>query len=83
MYIMCIHISHLYSLCDVHWGYILPPDKLQALNDQFEAMQTKKENLEANIDLCTKKLDRAEKLIGGLGGEKDRWSQAAKELGER
>ena len=46
-------------------------------------MQTKKENLEANIDLCTKKLDRAEKLIGGLGGEKDRWSQAAKELGER
>lgn len=59
------------------------PDKLQVLNDQFQAMQTKKENLEANIDLCTKKLDRAEKLIGGLGGEKDRWSQAAKELGER
>ncbi|CAI8026112.1 Dynein heavy chain 3, axonemal [Geodia barretti] len=58
-------------------------DKLQALNDQFQTMQTKKENLEANIDLCTKKLDRAEKLIGGLGGEKDRWSQAAKELGER
>ena len=58
-------------------------DKLQALNDQFEAMQTKKENLETNIDLCTKKLDRAEKLIGGLGGEKDRWSQAAHELGER
>ena len=46
-------------------------------------MQTKKENLEANIDLCTKKLERAEKLIGGLGGEKDRWSQAAEELGER
>lgn len=58
-------------------------DKLQALNDQFEAMQTKKENLETNIDLCTKKLDRAEKLIGGLGGEKDRWNQAAQELGER
>ena len=62
---------------------VCTPDKLQVLNDQFQAMQTKKENLEANIDLCTKKLDRAEKLIGGLGGEKDRWSQAAKELGER
>ena len=24
------------------------------------------------MDLCAKKLDRAEKLIGGLGGEKDR-----------
>ena len=60
-----------------------PPDKLQVLNDQFEAMQTKKTNLEVNIDLCTKKLDRAEKLIGGLGGEKDRWSQAAKELGDK
>ena len=46
-------------------------------------MTEKKENLEANIDLCTKKLERAEKLIGGLGGEKERWSQAAKELGER
>ena len=62
---------------------VSPSEKLQALNDQFQAMQTKKENLETNIDLCTKKLDRAEKLIGGLGGEKDRWSQAAKELGER
>lgn len=61
----------------------LSTDKLQALNDQFETMQKKKENLEANIDICTKKLDRAEKLIGGLGGEKDRWGQAAKELGDR
>ena len=46
-------------------------------------MTKKKASLEANIDLCSKKLDRAEKLIGGLGGEKDRWSIAASELGER
>ena len=26
-------------------------------------------------------MDRAEKLIGGLGGEKDRWNKAATELG--
>lgn len=58
-------------------------DKLQSLNDHFEAMTAKKEQLELNIDICSKKLDRAEKLIGGLGGEKDRWGQAAKELGER
>ena len=29
------------------------------------------------VDLCAKKLERAEKLIGGLGGEKQRWSAAA------
>ena len=46
-------------------------------------MTEKKQGLEANIDLCTKKLERAEKLIGGLGGEKERWSQAANELGNR
>ena len=32
------------------------------------------------VDLCGKKLVRAEKLIGGLGGEKDRWTEAAKNL---
>ena len=32
------------------------------------------------MDLCGKKLERAEKLIGGLGGEKDRWSAAAASL---
>lgn len=30
--------------------------------------------------MCAKKLDRAEKLIGGLGGEKQRWSAAAENL---
>ena len=32
------------------------------------------------IDLCAKKLERAEKLIGGLGGEKSRWTEAAANL---
>jgi dynein heavy chain len=58
-------------------------DKLQSLNDEFEFMTKKKEKLEENIDICSKKLDRAEKLIAGLGGEKDRWSEAARELSER
>ena len=29
-------------------------------------------DLENQVDLCQKKLVRAEQLIGGLGGEKDR-----------
>ena len=33
------------------------------------------------MDLCSKKLERAETLIGGLGGEKIRWTQAANNLG--
>jgi len=32
------------------------------------------------VTICAQKLVRAEKLIGGLGGEKDRWSQAAEHL---
>ena len=32
------------------------------------------------MDLCGKKLERAEKLIGGLGGEKTRWTEAAESL---
>nr|XP_006820578.1 PREDICTED: dynein heavy chain 3, axonemal-like [Saccoglossus kowalevskii] len=57
-------------------------DKLDALNAEFDAMMVKKAELERNIEICSQKLVRAEKLIGGLGGEKERWSAAAKSLGE-
>ena len=53
------------------------------MNDELDKMTEKKADLETNIDLCSKKLDRAEKLIGGLGGEKTRWTETAKSLGER
>lgn len=58
-------------------------DRLQALNDDFEEMNTKKKDLEENIEICSQKLVRAEKLISGLGGEKDRWTEAARHLGIR
>ncbi len=32
------------------------------------------------VELCIVKLDRAEQLINGLGGEKDRWTEAAHAL---
>ena len=47
-------------------------DRLALLTKQFEEKTREKEELEEQVDLCAKKLDRAEKLIGGLGGEKDR-----------
>lgn len=34
------------------------------------------------VELCRKKLERAEQLIGGLGGEKTRWNEMAFSLGE-
>ncbi|KAK7898572.1 hypothetical protein WMY93_019425 [Mugilogobius chulae] len=58
-------------------------DRLQRLNDDLQAMINKKQDLEDNIELCSQKLIRAEKLIGGLGGEKDRWTEAARLLGIR
>ncbi len=47
-------------------------ERLAALKQQFKDMTDKKDQLEKQVDMCAKKLERAEKLIGGLGGEKDR-----------
>ncbi|XP_029642789.1 dynein heavy chain 12, axonemal-like isoform X2 [Octopus sinensis] len=54
--------------------------RLADLKDSFRETKERKMNLENEVDLCGKKLTRAEKLIGGLGGEKDRWIAAANSL---
>jgi len=56
-------------------------DKLQALRDNLENNKNKKADLENQVDLCSKKLERATQLIASLGGEKARWSEMAKDLG--
>ncbi|EZA46954.1 Dynein heavy chain 3, axonemal [Ooceraea biroi] len=55
--------------------------KLQSLNDEFAECMREKKKLEDQIDHCTQKLERAEKLLGGLSGEKGRWSETANKLG--
>ncbi|XP_060544998.1 dynein axonemal heavy chain 12 [Pantherophis guttatus] len=55
-------------------------DRLEALQETFNEKTEEKARLEFQVDLCAKKLERAEKLIGGLGGEKSRWSHAADDL---
>lgn len=55
-------------------------DSLALLEKNLAENTAKKENLEGEVDLCGKKLVRAQKLIGGLGGEKTRWTQAAQAL---
>ncbi|XP_047226085.1 dynein axonemal heavy chain 7 isoform X2 [Girardinichthys multiradiatus] len=57
-------------------------DKLSKLQETLEANMSKKADLENQVDLCSKKLERAEQLIGDLGGEKTRWSQMAFSLGK-
>ncbi|XP_065540385.1 dynein axonemal heavy chain 3 [Lathamus discolor] len=56
-------------------------DRLQALNDELDNMIERKKELEDNIEHCSQKIVRAEKLISGLGGEKERWTEAARLLG--
>ncbi|XP_064605237.1 dynein axonemal heavy chain 3-like isoform X2 [Liolophura sinensis] len=57
-------------------------EKLQGLEDNFHTKLKEKQNLENNIELTKVKIERAEKLISGLGGERDRWTQNIKELSE-
>lgn len=51
-------------------------DRLAALQKTFEEKTEEKAQLEFQVDLCARKLERAEKLIGGLGGEKTRWERS-------
>ena len=58
-------------------------DRLVELQRKLEANRRQKASLEQEVINVSKKLIRAEELISKLGGEKDRWSQAAAELGIR
>ncbi|GAX82307.1 hypothetical protein CEUSTIGMA_g9736.t1 [Chlamydomonas eustigma] len=56
--------------------------KLADLDAQLAAANARKEKLQSDVKICEEKLDRAQKLIGGLGGEKTRWTQAAQDLAD-
>ncbi|XP_028940048.1 dynein heavy chain 7, axonemal, partial [Antrostomus carolinensis] len=58
-------------------------DKLAVLQQTLESKKQEKADLENQVDLCSKKLQRAEQLIGGLGGEKSRWHETALKLGRQ
>jgi len=56
-------------------------DNVARLLSEFEAAKKKKDELAVQVDECSKRLVRAEKLLSGLGGEKSRWSEASSKLG--
>jgi len=47
---------------------------------QFDAVMKKKQQLQEDAATCQRKMDSASALIGGLAGEKDRWTEQSKEF---
>ncbi|KAF4757736.1 Dynein heavy chain 1, axonemal, partial [Perkinsus olseni] len=58
-------------------------DKLAKLEKDYNDAVAKQEQLKHDMEQCAVKLERANKLIGGLGGEKDRWTSNVKSLSEK
>ena len=58
-------------------------DKIARLEQGFEDANNEKVSLANQVDGCVKKLERAGKLISGLGGERTRWTEMVKTLGEQ
>jgi len=58
-------------------------DNVAKLLQDFQAAKQKKDDLQHQYEVCSKRLITAEKLINGLGGEKTRWSQSSVTLGEQ
>jgi dynein heavy chain len=57
-------------------------DKLQVLMDQFNKAMNEKETAMKEAERCQRKLDLAQRLVGALGSEQERWSQSIIDLGE-
>ena len=57
--------------------------KVAALNAKLDEANGKKKDLQDQSDRCEAQLERAGKLIGGLGGEKVRWNNTIVALDER
>jgi dynein heavy chain len=53
------------------------------LKRQLQEANDKKRELERQVNDCIVKLDRAQQLIAGLGGEKGRWRESAADFARR
>lgn len=58
-------------------------DQIEELERTYEACMQRQEQLKESINDCEVKLERAEKLIGGLGGEQVRWTKESENLAEQ
>ena len=53
-------------------------EKLESLQKQYEEKLSTKEELKKKAELTELRLDRAAKLVHGLGGERVRWEASVK-----
>eukprot|EP00698_Gefionella_okellyi_P021809 TRINITY_DN713_c0_g3_i1.p1 TRINITY_DN713_c0_g3~~TRINITY_DN713_c0_g3_i1.p1 ORF type:complete len:2250 (-),score=595.98 TRINITY_DN713_c0_g3_i1:82-5835(-) len=51
--------------------------RLEALRKQLDQLMQKKLSLEEQVEECTQRLQRAERLLVSLGGERSRWTAEA------
>lgn len=58
-------------------------DNVAKLLEDFATAKQKKDDLQNQFEVCSKRLVTAEKLINGLGGEKSRWEASSAKLGEQ
>ena len=58
-------------------------EKLKIIQSELATKKTKKAELENEVETCSRKLERAEQLIGGLGGERDKWAEIVGNLGNK
>ena len=54
--------------------------RLATLQQTLAAKEQHRQQLEDQVEDCGRKLERAQRLLQGLGGEKDRWTHAAEQL---
>ncbi|XP_060529968.1 dynein axonemal heavy chain 7-like [Cylas formicarius] len=58
-------------------------EKLATLNETLRAANAKQTRLQTEVDACAAKLERAQKLMDRLSGEKEKWTRASSELRRR
>ena len=58
-------------------------DDLAALEQNLSDAKDKKLSLENNAQACDTKIGRANELLDGLGGERQRWGEFAEQLAEK
>ena len=55
-------------------------ERVAKLEADFNAAVAEKQALADKVEMCTVKMERADKLIGGLGGEKIRWQESVEQF---
>ena len=55
-------------------------EKLKSVQDDLQQKKQRKAEFENEVDLCSRKLERAEQLITGFGGEREKWAETADKM---